>query len=334
MQANETGSDDLTENSEMAMAWHKVTLQTTISPRQNLTFQQLKIYYEGKGFEINDSFIDNLDLRLSTGEYNYAAYLLADNNGASIKVAKYAGTDKVNLVKNDEYGYRCLITATTRVMDRLEAENHTFAKITPIFRLEKNMVDKSALREAVINAIVHNDYAISVPVVEIFSDRIVVTSAGGLVEGLSQDDFFSCRSMPRNRELMRVFKDIEMTEYLGSGMGRILSAYNHSIFSFSPSFLVVTFPFEEGYESADGTNGTNTGTNVNENYNSEVGEAVLEAIKSNPTITLDKLSETTLLSRRTVARTLKAMQDSGVLRRIGTTRGRWEILVEQIGHRK
>jgi len=70
-------------------------------------------------------------LRTSTGEYNYAAYLLADENGASIKVAKYAGTDKVNLIENNEYGYRCLITATHRVLDRLEAENRTFAKITP-----------------------------------------------------------------------------------------------------------------------------------------------------------------------------------------------------------
>ena len=208
----------------------KASLQTTISPRHNLTFKQLQIYYQDRNLELNDNFIENLDLRLSTGEYNFAAYLLADENGASIKVAKYAGTDKVDLIENNEYGYRCLITAAIQVLNKLEVENRTFAKITSKQRLEKSMVDKVALREAVINAIVHNDYTMSVPIIEIFSDKVTVTSAGGLVEGLMREDFFNCRSMPRNRELMRVFKDVELVEHLGSGMGRILKAYDRSIF--------------------------------------------------------------------------------------------------------
>ena len=44
-------------------------------------------------------------------------------------------------------------------------------------RLERNMVDKVALREAVINATVHNDYSREVPpVFEIYSDRLTITS--------------------------------------------------------------------------------------------------------------------------------------------------------------
>ena len=226
----------------------KPSLQTTISPRQNLSFKQLQIYYQEQNLELNDNFIENLDLRMSTGEYNYVAYLLADENGASIKVAKYAGTDKVDLIENEEYGYRCLITATNQLLNKMEVENRTFAKITPKQRLEKKMVDTFALREAVVNAIIHNDYTMSVPVVEIYSDRITVTSSGGLVEGLTQEDFFSCRSMPRNRELMRVFKDVELVEQLGSGMGRILAAYDSSIFELTSSFMVVTFPFVKGYQ--------------------------------------------------------------------------------------
>jgi len=52
----------------------------------------------------------------------------------------------------------------------------------------------------------------------------------------------------------------------------------------------------------------------------------LEAIKNNPDITLDRLAELTTLSRRTVARTVKLMQEYGAIKRIGSTRGRWEIL--------
>ena len=252
--------------------------------------------------------------------------------GGEIKIAKYSGTDKVDLVENDEYGYRCLITATMLVLDKLEVENRTYAKITAKQRLEKNMVNKVALREAVINAIIHNDYSVSVPVIEIFSDRITVTSSGGLVEGLTQEDFFNCRSMPRNRELMRVFKDVEMVEQLGSGMGRILRAYDRSIFYFSQNFLVVTFPFEDGYHDTNhDTNGTNHDTNDTNSaiqMENEIDsyKLILEAIKADPIITLDKLSDITLLSRSTVARTIKTMQESGRLKRIGSTRGRWEIL--------
>jgi predicted HTH transcriptional regulator len=229
----------------------KISLSTTISPNQKLTFEQLQIYYQEHDLKLNDQFLNNLDLCLSGGEYNYAAYLLADNNGVSVKVAKYAGKDKTDLIENEEYGYRCLITATYRVLDKLIAENRTFAKITYPKRIERDMVDKTALREAVINAVVHNDYSMNEPAVEIFSDRITVTSCGGLVEGMTREDFFNCRSMPRNRELMRIFKDVELVERLGSGMARILRAYDRSVFELTPSFLVVTFPFAKGFGAED-----------------------------------------------------------------------------------
>lgn len=74
-----------------------------------------------------------------------------------------------------------------------------------------------------------------------------ITSYGGLVEGLSIDEFFSGRSMPRNRELMRVFRDLEFAEHLGSGMNRILRAYDKSIFHLSENFVEIVFPYEEEY---------------------------------------------------------------------------------------
>lgn len=63
---------------------------------------------------------------------------------------------------------------------------------------------------------------------EIFSDRMEFTSYGGLIQWQSEDDFFSCSSMPRNRELMRVFKDVGLVEQLGSGMSRIIKKLRES----------------------------------------------------------------------------------------------------------
>jgi len=69
------------------------SIQTIRSPRQDLTFRQLKIYYEEKKLPPNSEFLQSLELIDEDGAFNYAAYLLADENAVSIKVAKYAGTD-------------------------------------------------------------------------------------------------------------------------------------------------------------------------------------------------------------------------------------------------
>ena len=216
------------------------------SPRDDLTFEQLKIYYQEHGLTLNSKFKQSLELTNKDGNLNYVAYLLADENATSIKVAKYSGINKVDLIENEEYGYCSLIKATKSVLNKFDIENITKAKITSKERIEKKLVDRVALREAIINAIVHNDYSSEVPpLFEIFSDRFVITSYGGLIDGLSEEEFFSCCSKPRNRELMRVFKDIGLVEQLGSGMERILTVYDKSIFDFSSNFMKVTFMFSE-----------------------------------------------------------------------------------------
>lgn len=63
------------------------------------------------------------------GRFNYVAYLLADENGNSIKVSKYVGLDRVNLTESNEYGYCSLVKATKSVLDKLELENKTTTKI-------------------------------------------------------------------------------------------------------------------------------------------------------------------------------------------------------------
>jgi len=294
---------------EMLSRRQQLTLQTIVSPRQNLTFRQLRIYYEEKGLEPTEQFIESLDLRQSNGAYNYAAYLLADENGVSVKIAVYSGTDKVDLLETREYGNRCLITSTLRILDRLDSENRTYAKITSGKRIEKERVNSIALREAVINAMVHNDYSKGVPLVEIFRDRIVVTSCGGLVDGLSEEDFFKCRSMPRNRELMRVFRDMDLAEQIGSGMSRILKVYDRSIFDLTPNFTVVTFPFADDLIMPNGS-----------------VKNVKDVLRSDPNATIPKIAESTGRSQRTVARELREHQLSGAIRREGARKnGRWIV---------
>ncbi|MGK0256529.1 MAG: ATP-dependent DNA helicase RecG, partial [Arcobacteraceae bacterium] len=208
------------------------------SHRQDLRFEQLKIYYEEKGLKLNEKFASNLELLTEDGDYNYVAYLMADENGTSIKVAKYSGIDKINLIENNEYGYCSLIKATHKVLEKLEVENKTAALITSTTRKEQTLWNKVALREAVINAIVHNDYTTqNPPVFEIFNDRIEITSTGGLSTIRNVDEFFDGYSKPNSREIMRIYKDLELVEHLGSGLNRILSVYGKESFSIKQNYM-------------------------------------------------------------------------------------------------
>ena len=83
-----------------------------------------------------------------------------------------------------------------------------------------------ALREVVINAIVHRDYtAAGDTIVKIFDDRIECCNPGGLPPGLTVADLLAggYASQPRNRLVAEMFKEAGVIEKFGSGIGRILA---------------------------------------------------------------------------------------------------------------
>ena len=316
------------------------SLKNVISPRQDLTFAQLKIYYTEKGFQLNDNFIRSLDLQTDDGKFNYIAYLLADENGNSMKLAKYAGTDRYDLISNNEYGYCCLITATQKVLDKLDVENKISSKITPKRRIDTPQWDKIAVREAVINAVVHNDYYYGAPSkVELFSDRLEITSIGRMPLGLTKEDFFSGVSLPRNRELMRVFRDVEMVEALGSGMNRIMRTYGRDNFEFGDNYIRMIVPYnwipedeivdENGQKNVLENNIQLTERQKNIiNRLSKTGEInVLENVLENVMENSVSLANYFDVSERTIRRDLQFLQKHGYIRHIGPDKGgKWQVI--------
>ncbi len=324
------------------------------SPRQDLTFEQLKIYYNEAGFELGRQFATNLELLTDDGAYNYAAYLLADDNGNSVQVAKYAGTDRVDLLESKEYGYCSLIKTCKQVLDRLEGiENRIINKITPRERISRPLWNPVALREAVINAIIHNDYTTElVPKFEVFTDRLELTSAATIHAGKEQDDFFAGFSIPRNKTLMRVFKDLEIVEYLGSGMPRILKAYPRDTYEFSSRFIRTTFPMDPAAlalekevaaeeEASDGKGGPMGGSiglterplgnrlgNQLGNRLGNVRAIILHEMNANPKISGKQLSDILEISVTAVEKNIRQLREAEIIKRIGGTRGHWEITGE------
>ena len=307
--------------------------------RQDLSFSQLKIYYEESGHTLGKAFAKNLELLTENGAFNYAGYLLADKNNTSIKVAKYSGKTRTDLIESNEYGHECLVKATKQVIDKIAVENRTNTKITAKERQQANLWNPIALREAIINAFVHNDYTNEItPKFEIFSDRIEITSSGGLPEGLSKQEFFEGFSVPRNKELMRIFKDVELVEQLGSGIPRILEHYGKESFSFSDNFLRMTFTAKESAveESGQigGVMGGLKGGQIGGQKDAVIDDIkglthrqkeVLKLIASDNRISRSGIAEVLHINESAIQKHLNNLKDAGFIERVGGTRGYWEI---------
>jgi predicted HTH transcriptional regulator len=144
-------------------------------------------------------------------------------------------------------GYVSIVNALQRVLDKSAIYNETHSKIVGWTRKDKKLVVPALLREAIVNAFVHNDYSRQdTPIFEVFSNKFTITSYGGLVDELSTDDFFAGVSCPRNPILMKIFKDLEYVEHIGSGIPRIIKHYGKDAFYISKAIIRITLPFECG----------------------------------------------------------------------------------------
>ncbi len=98
-------------------------------------------------------------------------------------------------------------------------------EIGAVHRKERWNLPPVAVREAIVNAIVHTDYAQhGAPIrVSIFDDRLEVENPGLLPFGLTVDDLLQGVSKLRNRVIGRVFHELGLIEQWGSGIQRMVA---------------------------------------------------------------------------------------------------------------
>ena len=223
--------------------------------QQQLSFDQLRTLYAIRHFTLNDeTFQVNLNLLTKNGSYNLMAALLSDHNSFSIKVAAFRGTDKTDLIRRNEYGYKCVLLAMQQVLDYMESLNETTVDVTGSVRREEKLFDFSAFREAWLNACLHNRWSrMTPPAVYVFDDRIEVLSAGGLPDGLTLEDFYAGKSRPVNMELQQIMVQLDYIEQTGHGVPLIVSRYGREAFDISENFITVTIPFDNGRRYRTGT---------------------------------------------------------------------------------
>ena len=144
---------------------------------------------------------------------------------AWIQAGRFAGTDKTNIV--DSVALHGPLPKVIEVAIQFVQKHglHGF-DIGAVRRTDHWSLPPVALREAVINAVVHADYAQrGAPLrVSIFDDRVEVESPGLLPPGLTVDDLRRGVSKLRNRVIGRVFQELGLIEQWGSGIQRMSAA--------------------------------------------------------------------------------------------------------------
>jgi predicted HTH transcriptional regulator len=154
----------------------------------------------------------------------------------------------------------------------------------------------------------------------------------GNVYGVDEEDFFSGFSVPRNKEIMRVFRDLEIVEQLGSGIPRILKTYGRDAFEIRKSFVRVVFYYEKPFEDSaipPSQTETRVETRVKTRVETRVktSQLILETLAENPTMTLAELAERIGKSVSAVERASAKLVKEGKLRYVGPQKGgHWQVL--------
>lgn len=296
--------------------------------KQNLSFQMLKTLFAARSLMINDeSFEVNLGLRLESGEYNIMAGLLADKNDVSIKVVTFRGKDKNEILKRNEYGYKCLLIAMDQVLNYMESINDTFIEIKTHGREEEKLFDMPCFREAWINACLHTKWErANPPAVYIYQDRIEIISTGGLPEDLSRDEFYRGISRPVNTHLQKIFGQLGYVEQTGHGIPLIVSNYGKQAFDIMPNYVNVTIPVKTHALSSFMHEISSASVGLNDSQ-----MKILSLLKNHPEYTIKDLVRDSSLSDGYVRKILTELKSKGYIQREGSNKtGYWKVIFNGI----
>ena len=195
------------------------------SMNQELTFQSFFAEMQSRSLEVGQSQMRTLKLIGEDGLYTNLALLLSDQCEITTKVALFQGTDKEQFRDRKEFT-GSILKQLEDVYQFLDLVNKTKATFSGLNRSDKRDYPEDAVREALLNSIVHRDYSFSGSnLINIFEDRIDFVSLGGLVSGLELKSIFLGVSMSRNPKLAAVFYRMKLIESYGTGIRKIERVY-------------------------------------------------------------------------------------------------------------
>jgi ATP-dependent DNA helicase RecG len=266
-------------------------------------------------------------------------------NGASVKIGYFES--ETDLRFHDEV-HGDLFTQVSTTMDLL-LTRYLKAGISyeGIQRVETYPVPESALRETVLNAVVHRDYAVAAPIqIRVFPDRLRIWKPGELPENWTLKKLVGQHpSRPFNPDVANAFFRAGEIEAWGRGVHRVFEACREAgtpepLIEVVPGELWVEFPFSEAYLDSVGAvnpeeagrepSGKTSGkTPVKTPVKAPVKTPVkiLQLLAANPDMTLAEVAESTGRSLRAVERASARLVKDGRLRYVGPRKGgHWEVI--------
>lgn len=192
---------------------------------QELTFHRLNEELKKRGLEFTEVQMKNLGILSSDDIYTNMGLLVSDQCKHSIKFAIFQGTDKL-VFKDRKELTGSLFAQLTDAYKTIDFYNGTKASFHDLLRTDERDYPEDAVREALLNAIVHRDYSFSGSTfINLYSDRLEMISLGGLVSGLSLEAAMLGAFQPRNEKLAALFYRMKLIEAYGTGISKIISCY-------------------------------------------------------------------------------------------------------------
>ena len=192
---------------------------------QELTFNKLEEELQKRDLEFTEVQMKNLGILSPDDIYTNMGLLVSDQCKHSIKFAVFQGTDKLVFRDRKELT-GSLFAQLTDAYKTIDFYNSTKATFHDLFRTDERDYPEDAVREALLNAIVHRDYSFSGSTfINLYSDRLEIISLGGLVSGLSLEAAMLGASQPRNEKLAALFYRMKLIEAYGTGISKIISCY-------------------------------------------------------------------------------------------------------------
>ena len=196
------------------------------SLNQELTFVSAKQAFEKYGVEFSENKYRVLGITTDSNDlYTNLGLLLSDQCKHSIKAAVFADEDNTSFLDSKEFT-GSILRQLDDAYSYLMLNNRNNAEFKGLERVEHYSYPQEALREALLNALVHRDYAFSGSIIiNINESQIEFISLGGLLPGLSAEDIQNGISQPRNPKLAEVFHRLRLIESYGTGIRRIFTLY-------------------------------------------------------------------------------------------------------------
>jgi len=303
---------------------------------QDLTFEATKKEFELRKTDFGAQQMRTLKLIDQDGLYSNLALLLSDQCVHTIKVAVFQGTDQTIFKDRREFT-GSLMQQMNEVYDFIDFRNQTRATIEKLYRVDVRDYPEVAVREALLNLLVHRDYSFSASAfISIYEDRIEFVSIGGLMPGIDLEDVMVGISVCRNQDLANVFYRLHLIEAYGTGMGKIMKAYESMqvkpvIETTKNAFKIILPNINAKYETENATVKTKSGTPVTahtEKVLSDEEEKILEYARKHGAITRNDVIGLLEVSASTAARVIRKMVKTNLLEQKGKARNTHYTIAE------